>query len=253
MKLRIDIGRNRWAASKEFKLPGCSFEAVARKKRKKKEEEEQFEVPEFDEVEFMRKEVLWAKAAVITVIYAFMIGLVSYLLTILGVAYVAAIVGLGALYGLRYLFPAARLDTAKFDRKTWAGNGATFLFAWLAFWVLLLNPPFLDISPPVVQAARVPGAVPENIDFSNRQTVLPLGSNTSFEVLVLVTDNIRVARVEATVDGGEAMELTLTSEPHWYRLTVSPAQKDDLYVVEIRAADGQNRWSEWLQIRIITS
>lgn len=243
-----------WAggrASKEFKAAKCSFVSVARKKRKQKEEF-RFEVPEFDEAEFMRKEIIWAKAAVVTVGYAFTVGLVSYILTVLGIAYVAAVVGFAALYGLRYLFPAVRLDTTRFDRKTWAGNGATFLFAWLAFWVLLLNPPFLDISPPVIQQVRVPGASPENIT-SDGQTVLPLQSATSFDLLVLVTDNVRVVRVEASVNGGEVVPLTLTAEPHWYSLTVSPAQKEDLYVVEIKAVDTQNLWSPTQQIRIITA
>lgn len=230
---------------------------MARKKRKQKEEF-RFEVPEFDEVEFMRKEIVWAKAAVVTVVYAFAVGLVSYVLTILGVAYVAAIVGFGALYGLRYLFPAVRLDTTRFDRKTWAGNGATFLFAWLAFWVLLLNPPFLDISPPVVQAVKVgfPGDRLEDmrdVALSNGQIILSLGANTTFQLSVLVTDNVRVSRVEATINDGDATTLPLTANPHWYSLTISPAQVDELYVVVVRAVDARNLWTDPASIRIITS
>ncbi len=230
---------------------------MARKKRKKKEEI-RVEVPEFDEVEFMRKEILWAKAAVITVAFAFAVGLVSYVLTILGVAYVAAFVGFAALYGLRYLYPAVRLDTTKFDKKTWAGNGATFLFAWLAFWVLLLNPPFLDISPPVVQAVKVgfPGDRLEdmgNIALSNGQISLSLGGNTTFLLSVLVTDNVRVARVQATVNDGDVTTLPVTANPHWYSLTISPAEVGTLYVVVITAVDSQNLWTNPVNVRIITS
>ncbi len=230
---------------------------MARKKRKKKEEY-QFEVPDFDEAEFMRKEILWAKAAVVTVGYAFAIGAACFGLSIVGFAYLAPLVGLGALYGLRYLYPAAKIDTSKFDRKVWAGNGATFLFAWLAFWVLLLNPPFVDVSPPVIQRAKVgfPGDSLDDmveINLAEGQIAFDLGSNTSVQVLVLVTDNVGVVRVEATLDGGEAASLPVTANPHWYRLTISPAQEGELYVVVVRAVDQQNLWSNSQEIRIVTS
>ncbi len=220
-----------------LRVPSC----VARKKRKK-EEEFQFKVPEFDQAAFMRKEIEGAKAAVITVGYALLISLGSYYLALRGVGYLAALLGFAALYGLKYLYPIVKLDTVKFDKKIWAGNGAIFLFAWLAFWVLLLNPPFLDISPPSIQIVEVPGAVPEILS-PGAQAILSLGGNSSIEIRVQVLDNIRVAKVEITVDG-ELVLMKDTGEDGWFSHTEPSVQLGRLYVFEVVAFDHQGLESD---------
>lgn len=219
---------------------------MARKKRKRQEEYE-FKIPEFDEVEFMRKEVEAAKAAIATILYALLVGLMSYYLTLLGVAFAAAPVGFLALYGLRYVYPLLKLDISKFDKKAWAGNGAIFLFAWLAFWILLLNPPFLDLSPPVIHQARISG-VAENLG-NGQQTMLSLGSNTSFEIQVLVTDNVQVTRVEIFLDGGEGQTMEPTGERGWFSFTVDNPEKR-LYTIKVVAYDHKGLKSEEFQIRV---
>ncbi|MCJ2520867.1 MAG: hypothetical protein LN412_08005 [Candidatus Thermoplasmatota archaeon] len=208
---------------------------MARKKRKK-EEEFHFKVPEFDQAEFMRKEIEGAKAAVITVGYALLISFGSYYLALLGVGYLAALLGFAALYGIKYLYPMLKLDTVKFDKKTWVGNGAIFLFAWLAFWVLLLNPPFLDISPPSIQIVEVPGADPVNLSPGD-QAILSLDGNSSIEIRVKVLDNIRVAEVEITLVGGEPVLMKDTGEDGWFSHTEPDVQLGTLYVFEVVAFD----------------
>lgn len=220
---------------------------MARKKRKR-EEEYEFKLPEFDEVEFMRKEVEAAKAAIATIFYALLVGVASYYLSLLGVAALAAPVGFAALYGLKYLYPLLKLDMSKFDKKAWAGNGAIFLFAWLAFWVLLLNPPFLDISPPVIQRAKVPGAQPEFVA-NGEQTMLSLGTNSSFQVLVLVTDNVQVTRVEIILDQGTPQAMRPTGEAGWFSFTVENADKR-LYTITVVAYDNQGLKSDAFRIRV---
>ncbi|MFQ5838850.1 MAG: hypothetical protein ACE5HJ_08750 [Thermoplasmata archaeon] len=220
---------------------------MARKKRKK-EEEYHFKMPEFDEVEFMRKEVEGAKAAIATIAYALLVGLLSYYLTLLGVALIAVPLGFIALYGLKYIYPLLKLDISKFDRKSWVGNGAIFLFAWLAFWVLLLNPPFLDISPPVVHQAKIDGASPEVLG-NLGQAVLPLGGNSSFEFLVLATDNVQVVRVELRVNGGEWREMDPTGDNGWFSATVDVAEKG-LHRIEVRAVDHQKMESDVFRVDV---
>ncbi len=209
-------------------------------------------MPEFDEVRFMRKEMEGAKAAIATVGYAFVIGLISYSLTVAGVAYVAALIGFASLYGLKYLYPLLKLDVSKFDRKSWAGNGAIFLFAWLAFWILLLNPPFLDISSPVVHKIVVPGANPES-PVSGGQTELSLSGNSSFEVRAQVTDNVRLAKVEMSLDGGEPWTMNPTGQNNWFFSPVTPVEADRLYTIRVMAYDHQGLQSDVFEVRVKTS
>lgn len=222
------------------------------RKRKKKEEEFEFKPPEFDEVGFMRKEMEAAKAALLTVGYALVLGLASYVLTVLspglGTA-VAALLGFLALYGLRYVYPLLGLDTAKFDRRTWAGNGAIFIFAWLAFWVLLLNPPFLDVSAPLIDRVQIPiSSGAPLVASAGGQTILALGGNASFEVQARVLDNIRLDGVEITVTVGSDVtgptRMGATEQPDWYAYTVS-AEAGRVYRIDLAAIDHRGLRAEF--------
>ncbi len=227
---------------------------MARKKRKK-EETYEFKVPQFDEAGFMRKEIEGAKAALVTIAYAFIVGLASYSLSLLGVGYLAVLVGFAALYGLKYVYPALNLDVAKFDRKTWVGNGAVFLFAWLAFWVLLLNPPFLDISPPVVQKVEFmpQGNPPELNPGGQNQTMLALGGNSSFEVRARVVDNIRVAKVDIKVGVAEFVSMASTGQLGWFSHTITSAEAGRLYVFQVIAFDHKGLDSGGFEFVVTTS
>ncbi len=212
---------------------------MARKKRKKKEPFE-FKAPDFDEVAFMKREVEGAKAAMITIAYAFAVALGSWALTLAGVASIGGLLGLAAVYGLRYLYPIAGVDLSRFDWKLWAGNGAIHLFAWFAFWVLLLNPPFLDVAPPVVHNLAVPGGDPVNL-FADEFGRLTLGNATSFQVLANVTDNQQLVDVQMRVLDGESEQpggqMTPTGNGAEWTFTVDPAAPGHTYTLTVEAVD----------------
>ncbi|MFQ5985756.1 MAG: hypothetical protein ACE5KQ_00140 [Thermoplasmata archaeon] len=215
---------------------------MARKKRKKKEPFT-FKAPEFDEVGFMKREVEGAKAAMLTIAYAFAVGLASWALTLIQLAAVGGLVGFVALYGLRYLYPLAGIDLSKFDWKLWAGNGAIHLFAWFGFWVLLLNPPFIDLSPPAIHNGVVPGGIPMNVG-PDGSSSLSLGNATSFLVRVNVTDNQRLDSVRMRVVVGETEQQNGQMTPpepesgaEW-SFVVTPASVGNTYTLIIDARDG---------------
>jgi len=127
--------------------------AKKRKKGKEKEEEEyEFIPPEFDEREFIQKEIRDSKAVIITVIYAIVLGAVSGVISALnssfvGLAFVVAIVGI---FTLKPLYDFLNIETKGFQKRNWAGNIGTFFFTFLAIWVLSMNTPFADFTNPVV-------------------------------------------------------------------------------------------------------
>jgi len=120
-------------------------------KKRKKEPKEAFKVPEFDEAEFMENEMEISKTGIITVLYAIPIAIVSFGLTIIGLAGIGFIIGFFCIFTLRYLYEKLGINLKGFEKKTWLGNGALMFFSWLLIWVLLLNPPFSDVSKPSIR------------------------------------------------------------------------------------------------------
>ncbi|UCE44656.1 MAG: hypothetical protein JSU93_04385 [Methanobacteriota archaeon] len=132
--------------------------AKKRKKDKaKKEEEYEFKPPEFDEKEFLRKELRDTKTVLLTVGYAACLGLIAAVLSsvsskLIGISFLLVFAGL---YSLKYFYPFIRVDTSEFQKKNWAGNVAWFFFTFLAVWVLTFNYPVADHASPTVEDVAV--------------------------------------------------------------------------------------------------
>jgi hypothetical protein len=191
-------------------------------RRKRKDEEPEWTAPEFDEVGYMRTEIESARAAVIVIAWAVVGAFAAFLLTPVHPA-VAFVVGIAVAFGLYFLFPILGIQVSGFKRRDWTTHGITYFFSWLAFWILLLNPPFGDFTPPTIQAVSVsPYYVGYLQNTSHSLSCLPLvsgsasvqftGLNNSFYILFRATDNIglRSLTVSAVPQGGSGQNLTLT-------------------------------------------
>lgn len=194
-------------------------------RRKRKESEPEWVPPEFDDVGYMRQEIEGAKVALVTIAWAF----VGAVIAVVAYDYVHPVVGFflglmtfGALY---FVLPIIGLPIAGFKRRDWASHGITYFFSWLAFWILLLNPPFADHTAPTLSALMVgpytpstPGALPAAgtvtcVAGTLGSTVdVNPGTNSTLLILFRATDNVAVARVAAS--------LTTTGAPT--NLTVIP-------------------------------
>jgi len=117
-------------------------------KKRRKEEEEEFQLPEFDEKAFLEKEITGAKMILLVVLLAIVAAIVSYFLTLAGIVVVAFFAGLALVLLLKYIPKVFSISTAKLERKDWLGYGSTYFFAWIAIWVLVMNVPFSDVTPP---------------------------------------------------------------------------------------------------------
>ncbi len=118
------------------------------KRRRKDEEEEEFKLPEFNEEEFLRKELIGTKVMILTVLLAIAGAVIAYLLTRAGVVVVAFFAGISLIFLLKYVTKFFGIDSSKFERRDWFGHWITYIFAWLAIWILLLNVPFSDVTQP---------------------------------------------------------------------------------------------------------
>src|SRR2546426_9598281 len=168
-------------------------------RRKRKEDEPDWVPPEFDEVGYMRQEIQGAHAAIATIGWA-VIGAVVALLLYAVLPVLAFFAGIAVGFGMYFVFPLIGINTDGFKRRDWVGHGITYFFSWLAFWILLLNPPFSDHTVPTIQVTSVssfaPPAPPANLTCATTDVVgdptrgLSIGSNSSIFILFRATDNV---------------------------------------------------------------
>ncbi len=178
---------------------------MAKKKRKDEAEDGyEFKPDEFDRTEFLRREFRDAKAAYITIGYALVMALASLGLTHAGQPHLGIILGILAVLFLRHLFPMLGVDTSSdtFKAKNWLSSVAVYLFTWIAVWILLVNPPFMDMGTPGVEKFEVFGLDADgNYTILNNTNDLNLFSRGETAVIVaFVVDNVEVAEVHIEVE-----------------------------------------------------
>lgn len=211
-------------------------------KRRKKEEDEAFVLPEFDEVAYMKKEINAARISFV------LIGLAVPLAVLLWAGTVIGLWGAGFLVALAFTFflprilaflPWPKVDVSQLERRDWIGHGGTFFFTWLAFWILLLNVPFSDLTNPAIVAVSV-----------NGNAIDPGGVQNSFNVTapaflnVTVFENVGLRSVDLVLDNG-TFPLSQVQGPRWSRQLWIPARFDDATNATIVAEDTSGRTAEF--------
>jgi uncharacterized membrane-anchored protein len=118
---------------------------MAQKKRKdpRKKEEPEFTwtPPDFNEREFLEKDIKGTKALWVTALMALVFGIVAFLSQSVHFA-VGLIIIVAGMYLLKFLYPLFKIDLKDLDKKAWAGNLFLFFLLSLGVWIILLNPPF---------------------------------------------------------------------------------------------------------------
>ena len=189
-------------------------------RRKRKDDVPDWTAPEFDEVGYMRTEIGAARAAVATIAWALVGAAVSFLLYSVHPA-LAFFAGILVGFGLYFFLPMIGISIDAFKRRDWTGHGITYFFSWLAFWILLLNPPFGDFTNPTIQSVSVS---PFHSGYTGPLSCLHLVAgavtiklnppNTSAYVLFRASDNVGLAsvQVEVTPNGQAAFVLNATPQ-----------------------------------------
>jgi hypothetical protein len=125
-------------------------------------EDAPFDVPPFNEKEFIRKELISFRTTVVLFIFSVVIAGLSYALWryrpetpfFFHIVLALAVGGIA----FRFLFRAAKIDVGHWKRKEWVGTLFLYFFFWLGFFLLFVNPPLTDAASPHVEAAVSPGA-----------------------------------------------------------------------------------------------
>lgn len=164
---------------------------MAKKRRKQTEEEEsyEFKMPEFDEEEYLRKEVRETKTLFVTFFYAALIGVASWGLRFVDLAS-SILLGFIAIVFLRHIYPLFKINTTLLEKKQWGTNIIFYIFTWLLIWIILTNPPFSDFQSPDI---KVDGFYIENEgNWIKTNDTIKITSDHNVSINFTVRDNVEV-------------------------------------------------------------
>jgi hypothetical protein len=223
---------------------------MAKKRRKEEVEEEKYEFvpPDFDEKSFLKKDMLGTKTLMITTAMAIVIGIAAYFLGVFNAILGGAIIIFGAAI-LRWIYPFFKINVRDVDKKTIAGNILVLMVLSLGIWIMLMNSPFSDHSPPQITS--------ESTFFNNgtvwkkyvSDTATPIQSGNLVNITVQCRDNGKIASVTievhmASQSTGTFTDMTNTGTYGKYEYvrsyTTDPSNPNQptTYIWTIKVVDG---------------
>ena len=124
---------------------------MAKKVKEDEAEAPVFKFPEFDEKEYLRGEIRDAKAIISSALVAIPMAACAAMITgsfhpTLGI--VVGLAGFGVIY---FLFKMLFKDMTGFKAKHWLMTMGGYFLTFLALWILMINPPFMDLTGPVIE------------------------------------------------------------------------------------------------------
>lgn len=116
---------------------------------KKMMKESSMQPPPFDAKSYMKKEILDSKMVIISIFVGGVMGIISAIFQgLLGYFEVGLAFGFAGPPLIMILGKKLKIIGESTEKMKVAGQFFTYIFTWLAFWILMVNPPFQDIMPP---------------------------------------------------------------------------------------------------------
>ncbi len=225
---------------------------MAKRRKKEEEEEPDFEMPDFDREEYMKKEIEKGKTTLVAVGLAPIFSILSfYVFSLTEEWTVGLFAGLLGIAFLKPIYNVLKLEVEDLETKGWAKNFGVYFLTLLAVWVLLMNPPFSDFADPRLNELNVEirdGG--ELVDVDN----ITYGEvyNVTFRAKITSNTEIKEDSIKITVGGGNSTKMRKDPDKeHYYLKTYKMAARDTPYTVEIEMEDvNGNYHKEIMEINI---
>lgn len=183
-------------------------------KRRKVSEEIEFKFPEFNEEEFVKKEKRNTKVVILTFIFGLIVGIVSQPLWAgMSENIRWPLILLFALFMTPFLYKIITriADTSDYTRKNWFTLYSSYLLTWVTVLIILINPPFYDETPPLIDTA-----------------ILPIYQEPggTVKIAAYITDNFGIKEVNLSIES-----------PDGERIYLPYIENNSLYVWEFENKD----------------
>ncbi len=181
---------------------------MAKKVKEDEAEAPVFKFPEFDEKEYLRGEIRDAKAIISSALVAIPMAACAAMITgsfhpTLGI--VVGLAGFGVIY---FLFKMLFKDMTGFKAKHWLMTMGGYFLTFLALWILMINPPFMDLTGPVIEKPQYATVYGNFTAVENDLVDLPANTG-SWWVRVSIADNVGLASMPLLTAGSE-VPVTMT-------------------------------------------
>ena len=134
-----------------------------RRKEKDEDEDKPFKIPKFDEQEFIKRERRKIKTTFIAFLFGFLMAFVCFGFWALMGSNSAfrwplvLLVFIANAVFIKYLFLRFNIDLTDFTKSNWFVTYAVYFFTWLLIFIVIVNPPFYDDEPPLIEVVALPG------------------------------------------------------------------------------------------------
>ncbi|MEI6795338.1 MAG: hypothetical protein WCK39_00590 [Methanomassiliicoccales archaeon] len=223
---------------------------MAQKKKKEDlEKEKPFEwvPPDFNEREFLEKDVKATKVLLITALMGFVFSIAAALTTVVTAAIGAVLLIVGAV-ALKWVYQLFKIDTKQLDKKTWASNIGLFMLLALGLWIIFINPPFGDFVHPEVNSVQI--WVHDNstgvwtlMTPANQATVVKVGNDVN--ITAKIVDNAKISSAMVKVwksdDAGTYVDMTQSGNRWGYNVTFTAT---GMYFYQFKATDTSGKVTE---------
>ncbi len=221
----------------------------------KKEEVEKkakpsFVPPKFDETEFLQTENRSAKMiyislgmSVVAALFSFVLMRVLFELDVSSYRTIPIIIPILCVPIGLFLFTRFGIDLKKQEKKKYFENAFMYAAAWMALFMIAMNPPISDLSDPQISDVVVRGT---NIDgdevwyLDEPVTDFPKvnGSDVkSLEVYCLITDNWKLDEVRITYQWNKDGSWADITDPDQLEITIGKVKNSSSFDVRKRDSD----------------
>jgi len=146
-------------------------------------------LPTFNEKKWLLSERQGTKFTALCVGLGLLMAVVGGLLTwALRDATIPFVLGVLAFLLIRIILKLIHVDTTEFDKMRWAGGFFTYFLTFIAIWIILINPPVVDLIPPKITDKTLEEQ--------------ELGSDIGIKVIVDDNQGIKAVQVVVTDPGG---------------------------------------------------
>ena len=202
--------------------------AKKRRKHEEEKEEKEYKAPDFDEREFLTNEIDTGKVTILAAILSVPMAILAFLVMGplgAGVGFVLGMAGFGSIY---FLMPFLKIDIKEFKPRNWFGPVSTYIFAFLAIWVLMVNPPFNDYAGPqfISIDTEIDGQVFTILGMANNTTnhvqlhELRIVSGDNISIDTRITDNDVMGPVSIQIGNNDAQAMIPSPNNHYtYEIT----------------------------------
>ncbi|MGB9636953.1 MAG: hypothetical protein ACPL1Y_06865 [Thermoplasmata archaeon] len=218
---------------------------IAKKVAITEKEEEAFQFPEFDEVEFVRKELKDTKGALAVVLLGIIFAVVSFIFTFIQQPGIGFLIGLAGMGSIKYLLSALKVDTSSYKIKNWLGHIGSYFFIWLAIWILLMNAPFSDFAKPTISEISVYSESGGNItrcemkNYTGESKII-IKNTSSINFVIIqakITDNSGLKSVRLIDKDGNQIEEPYVNQTLYQWKLLNTFRAGDTVFVFITAQD----------------